>query len=173
MTSSRVKLAAGVAVLLCVFVSANTPGSQAQEPEGNYGVGIPAVFLPKYLAYRHAQLASVNPDLMRIKLGYVKGLSKSFVNMVGEMAVDLDSGAFQVSLNGLTPLQAYSLWLVDRQESDLIPPAPDTVFRLATLVAATPSTLLTGQLGLILPFDFTIDRVVVVPGLVWGGEALA
>jgi cytochrome c peroxidase len=173
MTSSRVKLAAGVAVLLCVFVSANTPGSQAQEPEGNYGVGIPAVFMPKYLAYRHAQLASVNPDLMRIKLGYVKGLSKSFVNMVGEMAVDLDSGAFQVSLNGLTPLQAYSLWLVDRQESDLIPPAPDTVFRLATLVAATPSTLLTGQLGLILPFDFTIDRVVVVPGLVWGGEALA
>ena len=51
----------------CVFVFANTPGSQAQEPEGNYGVGIPDVFLPKYLAYRDAQLASGTPDVMRIR----------------------------------------------------------------------------------------------------------
>ena len=66
-----------------MFVFANTPGSQAQEPGGNYGVGIPDVFLPKYLAYRDGQLASSTPDVMRIRLGYVKGLSTSFVNMVG------------------------------------------------------------------------------------------
>ena len=173
MTSPRFKLAAGAAVLLCAFVFANTPGSQAQEPEGNYGVGIPEVFLPKYLAYRDAQLASGTPDVMRIRLGYVKGLSTSFVDMVGEMAVDLESGAFQVSLNGLTPLQTYSLWLVDRTESDFIPPLPDVVFGLVTFLAVdAPTAAERAYFGSILPFDFTIDRVVVVPGLLFGGEAL-
>ena len=107
MTSPGFKLAAGAAaVLLCVFAFANTPGSQAQEPEGNYGVGIPEVFLPKYLAFRDAQLASATPDVMRIPLGYVKGLSTSFVGMTGEATVNLQTGAFSVSLNGLTPLTA-------------------------------------------------------------------
>jgi cytochrome c peroxidase len=173
MTSPRVKLAAGAAVLFCAFVFANTSGGQTQEPEGNYGVGIPDVFLPRYLAYRAGQLASGNPHVMRVKLGYVKGLSTSFVDMVGEMAVNLESGAFQVSLKGLTPGLTYSLWLVDQTESGLIPPAPDTVFRLATLVASGSSALLTGQLALILPFDFAIDRVAVVPGTLWGAGPLA
>ena len=90
MTSPVFRFAAGAAaVLLCVFAFANTPGSQAQEPDGNYGVGIPEVFLPKYLAYRDAQLASGTPDVMRIRLGYVKGLSTSFVDMTGEATVNL------------------------------------------------------------------------------------
>jgi cytochrome c peroxidase len=172
MTSLRFKLAAGSAVLLGALVFANTPGSQAQEQEGNYGVGIPEVFLPKYLAFRQAQLASSNPDVMRIKLGYVKGLSTSFVAMVGEMAVDLESGAYQVSLSGLTPLQTYTVWLADRSELDVIPPLTETVFKLVTFVAVGSSTLLTGQLGLLLPFDFTIDRVMVAPGILAGGEVL-
>jgi hypothetical protein len=172
MTTSRVKLVAGAAVIICALVFANAPGGMAQEPEGNYGVGIPEVFLPRYLSYRAGQLASGSPDVMRIKLGHVKGLSKTFVGMVGEMAVNLESGAFQVSLNGLTSGLTYSLWLVDRTESDLIPPSPDSVFRLATFLALGPTRLLTGQLGLILPFDFTIDRVVVKPGILWGGEVL-
>ena len=122
MTSSRRNLAAGAAaILLCAFVFANTAGSQAQEPEGNFGVGIPDVFLPKYLSYRTQQLKSGTPHVMRIRLGYVKGLSRSFTAMVGEMAVNLQSGAFNVSLNGLTPLQTYTVWLVDRSESDLAP----------------------------------------------------
>src|SRR6185436_8175580 len=87
MTSPRLKLVIGAVVLLCAFVFANTPGSQAQEPEGNYGVGIPEVFLPKYLAYREGQLASSDPDVMRIPLGYVKGLSTSFTSMAGEATV--------------------------------------------------------------------------------------
>ena len=47
MTSPRFNGAAGAtaALLFCVFVFANTPGSRAQEPDGNYGVGIPGVFL--------------------------------------------------------------------------------------------------------------------------------
>jgi hypothetical protein len=72
---------------------------------------------------------------MRIRLGYVKGLSTSFVDMVGEAAVNLESGAFQVSLNGLTPLQTYTVWLVDRPETEFFPPLPDTVFGLVTFVA--------------------------------------
>jgi hypothetical protein len=173
MKSTHFTIATGIAgLLLCAFLFASTAGTRAQEPEGNFGVGFPDVFLPKYLAFRADQLANANPDVMRIPLGYVKGLSKSFIAMVGEMAVDLQSGAYSVSLSGLTPGQTYSLWLVDRDELDVIPPVPDTVFKLATVPAVGPTAFLTGQLGLLLPFDFRLDRVVVVPGILWGDEAL-
>ena len=92
MTSSRFKLAVAAFVLLGVFALAHTTGSQAQEPDGNYGYGIPEVFLPKYLAYRQGQLASSTPDVMRIRLGYVKGLSKSFVRWRGD-GHHLETGA--------------------------------------------------------------------------------
>jgi cytochrome c peroxidase len=172
MISSRRNIAAGAAaILLCTFVFTNTPGTQAQEPEGNFGVGIPDVFLPKYLTYRARQLTGGTPDVMRIRLGYVKGLSRSFTKMSGEVAVNLSSGAFDITLNGLTPLQTYTVWLVDRAESDLIP--LDTVFGLVTFLAAAPSTLLRGALPLSLPLGFTLDRVVVVPGLLSSSGALA
>jgi cytochrome c peroxidase len=174
MTSPRLELtAAAAAMLLCAFVFANMTGTQAQEPEGDYGIGIPDVFLPKYLAYREQQLATINPDVMRIRLGYVRGLSISFIEMGGEMAVDLESGSYEIRLNGLTPAVTYSVWLVDRTELDSVPPLSDVVFRLATALAVGPSALLTGQLPLTLPLDFTIDRVVVVPGILWGAEPLA
>ena len=93
--------------------------------------------------------------------------------MAGEAAVNLESGAFNVSLNGLTPLQTYTVWLVDRTEIECVPPLPDTVFGLVTFLATGPSALLTGLLPLNLPLGFTIDRVVVAPGLLSGAEALA
>jgi cytochrome c peroxidase len=174
MTSSRRNLPAGAAaILLCAFLFASTAGSQAQEPEGNFGIGIPAVFLPKYLSYRAQQLKSGTPDVMRIRLGHVKGLSTSFTAIVGEMAVNLKSGAFDVTLKGLTPLQTYTLGLVDRTESDLIAPEPDTVFGLRTFPALKSSALLTGVFPLNLPLGFTIDRVVVAPGPALGSARLA
>ena len=113
MTSRRFMYAAGaVALLLGALILA--PGTRAQEVDGNYGIGIPDVFLPKYLAFRTRQVASDSPDVMRIKLGYVKGLSRSFIFMAGEAAIDLGSGAFTVNLAGLTPLQTYTVWLVNR-----------------------------------------------------------
>jgi cytochrome c peroxidase len=159
-------------MLIGVFALAHRSGSQAQEPDGNYGIGIPDVFLPKYLAYRQGQLASGTPDVMRIRLGYVKGLSRSFTSMVGEAALNLESGAFEVSLNRLTPLQTYTVWLVDRLEIDSVVPLPDLVFGLVTFVAAGPSALLTGVLPSNLPGGLTIDRVVVTPGVSWGSEPL-
>src|SRR5687767_10888075 len=99
MKPSQRNLAAGVlpiAVYALAFTHA-TGSSHAQEAEGNYGVGIPDVFLPKYLAYRTQQLNSGAPDVLKINLGYVKGLSKSFIAMVGEAKINLQSGAFSVS----------------------------------------------------------------------------
>jgi len=151
----------------------NTTGSRAQEPEGNFGVGVPSVFVPKYLRYRTQQLNSGTPDVMRIQLGYVKGLSTSFTKMVGEAAINLQSGAFNVSLNGLTPLQTYTVWLLDQAEIDTVPPLPDTVVGLVTFLATGPTSLLTGLLPVSLPPGFTIDRVAVVPGLLPGTGPLA
>ena len=168
MTSPRVLTAGAVAIVLCALVLGSTSGSQAQEPEGNYGVGVPSVFLPKYLAYRAGQLAGGAPDLMRIRLGYVKGASTSFTSMVGEMAVNLQSGAFTANLSKLAPFQTYSVWLVDRSESEGV---PDAVFGLASFLATGTSAVVTGVLGLNEPLGFTIDRVVVAPGLALAGGA--
>jgi hypothetical protein len=170
MTSSRFRYAAGaVAILLGAVGLALTPGTRAQEVEGNYGIGIPEVFLPKYLAFRTGQLASGSPDVMRIKLRNVKGLSRSFVSMVGEAAINLRSGVFNVRLAGLTPLQTYTVWLVNQTDSD---PPLDTVAGLVTFVATGATALLNGTLPVNLPVAFTIDRVVVTPGAVWGVEPL-
>src|SRR2546430_7753639 len=90
MTPRRFMYAAGaVAILLGALILAVTPGTRAQEVDGNYGIGIPDVFLPKYLAFRTGQVASGSPDVMRVKLGYVKGLSRSFVFMAGAAAINL------------------------------------------------------------------------------------
>jgi cytochrome c peroxidase len=170
MKSPRFTYVAGAAaIFLSALIVMSAPATLAQEPEGNYGVGIPQVFLPKYLAYRTAQLASGTPNVMRIKLGYVKGLSRSFTAMVGEAAINLGSGATNVNLSGLTPFQTYTVWLVDRTESD--PPVPDIVAGLFTFLATGPTALLTGLLPQ-LPLGFTIDRVVVTPGILWGAEPL-
>ena len=40
--------------------------------------------MPKYLAYRSAQLAAPNPHVMRVPLGYVKGLSTIFTRWPGK-----------------------------------------------------------------------------------------
>ena len=64
MTSRRFMYAAGaVAILLGALILAVTPGTRAQEVDGNYGIGIPDVFLPKYLAFRTGQVASGSPDV--------------------------------------------------------------------------------------------------------------
>ena len=162
-------VAAAAATLLCALLLASASATRAQEPEGNYGVGIPEVFLPKYLAYRTAQLSSPTPDVMRIKLGYVKGLSRSFTAMVGEAAINLGSGSTNVNLSGLTPFQTYTVWLVDRSESE--PPLPDIVAGLFTFLATGPTALLMGKLPQ-LPLGFTIDRVIVTPGILPGNEPL-
>src|SRR5205823_6065189 len=116
MTSRRFMYAAGAVAILLGALLAVPPGTRAQEIDGNYGIGIPEVFLPKYLAFRTAQVASDSPDVMRIKLGYVKGLSRSFIFMAGEAAINLGSGTFTVNLAGLAPLQTYTVWLVNQTD---------------------------------------------------------
>jgi cytochrome c peroxidase len=163
--------AVAAATLVVALVLVSAPNAAAQLPEdGNFGVGIPEVFVPRYLAYRSSQLASGTPDVMRVKLGYVKGISRNFTSMLGEAAINLGSGTFQVNLNQLTPLQTYTVWLVDRPEDDLL---PDMVAGLVTFLATGPTALLSGLVPVNLPLGLTIDRVVITPGLVWGAEPLA
>jgi cytochrome c peroxidase len=171
MTSRTFRLATGAAALLLAyaFVIGGAPPSQAQEPEGNFGVGIPETFVPKYLNFRARQLADPKPDVMRIRLGFVKGLSRNFTRMVGEMAVDLRTGTSSVTLNNLTPLTTYSVWIVDGADTDSLLDLP---IRLTTVLATGPTAILNGILLPVLPLGFTLDRVVVKPGLLFPGEAL-
>jgi len=171
MRCSLFKFAAAAAILLYIFVLGSERGTQAQEPPGNYGVGVPRVVLPKYLAFRSQQLGSASPDVMRVKLGYVKGLSRAFIAMNGEAAINLASGAFTINLAGLTPGSVYSVWLVDAPDIDGL---PDVTFSLGTILATGTTGLLSGAHGLnLLPPGFTIDRVAIVEGAAWGGQMLA
>ena len=171
MRVSRFKFAAAAAILLYVVVIGSSSGTRAQEPAGNFGVGVPGVFVPKYLSFRAQQLGSATPDVMRVPLGYVKGLSRSFTAMNGAAALNLSSGAFSVNLAGLTPGTLYSVWLVDAPDIDGL---PDVTFRLGTVLPLNPTALLSGVLGLnLLPPGFAIDRVAVVEGSAWGGQTLA
>jgi hypothetical protein len=171
MRPSLFKFAAAAAILLYIFVLGSERGTRAQEPPGNYGVGVPRVFLPKYVAFRAQQLESATPNVMRVKLGYVKGLSRAFVATNGEAAIDLASGAFTINLAGLTPGSVYSVWLVDAPDIDGL---PDVTFSVGSIVATGTTGLLSGALGLgLLPPGFTIDRVAILEGAAWGGQMLA
>lgn len=88
---------------------------EAVEPVADaYGVGSPDVFLKKYLAYRTRQQKEGNATTLRVKLGYVRGLSRSFTGTAGEFVADLGSGRFTVKLSKLDPLRFYSLWVATK-----------------------------------------------------------
>ena len=98
MPSLRSLLALALAVSIVCGV-----GTQELEPEGNYGVGIPSVFVPNIwrIARRSSRAAQSRRDANQ--LGYVKGLSTSFTSMVGEMAVDLRIWCIHGQPEWLTP----------------------------------------------------------------------
>jgi hypothetical protein len=126
----------GIAVaVLFAFVLGGTARSLAQEPERDYSMGSPDAFLAKYRAFRTEQIRGGTPDLLRVPLGYVKGLSRSFTSIAGVFSLDLDRGAYRVSLSSLTPREAYSVWLVDAGDDTTLP-SPDVVYRLAAFVAS-------------------------------------
>jgi len=66
-----------LSLMLALSIVSIVPAQIPLEPADNYGIGIPDVFLPKYLAYRTQQLGGANPQVMQIPLGYVKGLSSN------------------------------------------------------------------------------------------------
>ena len=113
----RLIAGAAAAALVCALIVAGTAGSHAQARDGRFGVGIPEGFLQKYAAFRARTLAGGDRQVLRVRLGYVKGLSRSFTALAGEFTLDLESAAFRVSLNRLTPQQTYGVWLVDGAET--------------------------------------------------------
>jgi hypothetical protein len=113
----RFKLVAGAAtILLCALIVMSAVRSHAQVSQDGFGVGIPDGFLRKYVAFRAGQLASGAPQVLRVRLGYVKGLSRSFTAIAGELALNLESGAFSLNLSQLTPNATCGVWLVDGAE---------------------------------------------------------
>ena len=159
--------------LLSAFLAG--PTGHAQLRDGGFGIGNPRTFLRKYLMFRNEQLGSA-ARVLRVRLGYVKGLSRSFTSMAGEATIDLESGAFSVSLNGLTSAVTYGVWLVDVAERDGLLASSDAVVQVATVRASGASALATGSLngsGSSLPAGFAIDRIVVAPGTTSPTEPLA
>ena len=145
MNRFQFKLIAGAAAaaLVCALIIAGTASSHAQARDGRFGVGIPEGFCRSM--WRSARgRASGDRQVLRVRLGYVKGLSRSFTAIAGEFALDLESGAFRVSLNGLTPHQTYGVWLVDGAETS---GTHGWRVRLATVHATGASAVVTGTLN--------------------------
>lgn len=153
--------AGAAALLLCSVIGGSTVRSQAQGREGSFGVGVPEGFAQKYAAFRARALAGSDRQVLRIRLGYVKGLSRSFSAMAGEFTLDLESAAFRVSLSSLTPGGTYGVWLVDVPERG---GAPGGAVRLASIQPSDRTAVVSGSLDsavLAIPAGFAIDRVVV------------
>ncbi len=165
MKQFQFRLVAGAAALfLSALIAGSTVRSQAQAREGGFGVGIPEGFLQKYAAFRARTLASGDRQVLRVRLGYVKGLSRSFTAIAGEFTLNLDSAAFRVNLSRLTPQQTYGVWLVDAAETS---GTQDSAVRLATVQATGSTAVVSGTLSLAnlkAPAGFTLDRVVLAPG---------
>jgi cytochrome c peroxidase len=164
-------LAAAAALFACAFIVGSTVHSQTREEA--FGVGLPDGFVRKYIAFRAGQLAGGDRQVLRVRLGHVKGLSRSFTAIAGEFTVNLESGAFRVSLNKLTPQQTYAVWLVDGADADN---AQDIVARLATVAATGESAVVTGVLNpaaLKLPTGFSLDRINVAQGTESAASPLA
>ena len=68
--------------------------SFAQTVTDNYGVGRPSVFIGKYQAFRAERIRSGEANILRINLGHVKGLSRSFAGAAGEISIDLRTGRY-------------------------------------------------------------------------------
>lgn len=175
-TRMHTLLAGAAAVVLAALTSGSTVRSQEPEPTSGYGIGSPDTFVTKYVAFRDERLRRADPQVLRIGLGYVKGLSRSFTSMAGELAVDLESGAYTIRLRRLTPGETYSVWLVGEADGDGTQPVLDVAYRLATLTPAGASGLVNGVLSMddpAMPSGFTMDRVVVVPGVASAAGPLA
>ena len=157
-----IAVATGSSVLLSEQVSS--------EVDDRYGIGSSEVFLRKYLTYRMQRLRAGEESVLRVRLGYVKGLSRSFTGIAGELAVELDSGRFTLRLNRLDLGQTYSLWLVDEADASV---ASDAQFKLADVGGDKAAVSLTGSAASTVPFGFSIDRVVLARGTQSMADVLA
>ncbi|MBC8119685.1 MAG: hypothetical protein H7X75_08945, partial [Burkholderiaceae bacterium] len=140
----------------------------------NYGVGSPGVFIEKYREFKAERIRRGETNILRINLGHVKGLSRSFVGAAGEIAIDLGTGKYVVTLRGLGSTEVYSLWLMDRPE-----PAAGVALRFndARMLklgdVRGSSNTLSGVLGARVPADFAMDRINLLRGSSSQGEVVA
>ena len=148
--------------------------SFAQSVTDNYGVGRPSVFISKYHAFRAERIRSGEANILRINLGHVKGLSRSFAGVAGEISIDLRTGRYLATLRGLRSTENYSLWLVDRPEPEggVALRFNDARVRKLLDVRGT-STTVSGVLGAGIPADFSLDRINLLRGSSASGEIVA
>jgi len=148
--------------------------SFAQTVVDNYGVGSPSVFIGKYQEFKAQRIRSGEASMLRISLGHVKGLSRSFVGAAGEITIDLGTGRYVATLRGLGSTDVYSLWLIDRPEPEADVALRFNVARTLKLadVRGSSSTV-SGILGARVPADFSLDRINLLRGSSSQGEVAA
>jgi len=129
------------------------------------GVGNPGVFLDKFVKFRAAQLQRQDPQVVVVRMGYVKGLSRSFVAMTGMVMFDLQSGNFRVAMTGLQPGDTYSLWLVEQGNALPVSDYQDArAVKLMDVNSTLPSFRSSGRLDKVALAGFKMDQVVLAQG---------
>ncbi len=156
-----------------LFLSASC-AAWAQAPADLQASGSVDVLLAKYQTFKADLIRRGKADVLEVKLGYVKGLSRSFVGAAGGVSIDLASGKFVAALSGLEPGQAYSLWLMDRYEPQ---DGGDRLFNDARFVkladVSGARAVVSGLLGMQMPVDFSLDRIQLLRGSDARGETVA
>lgn len=150
--------------LLALSLVGLTTGLRAQSSTSTVAIGTPAAFLHAYEAFKNRQLRSTNPGVLEIKLGYVKGLSRSFTATAGNVSIDLRSGRYGVTLTGLSAGTTYDVWLVDEADLGAASDAPgDRALLLTRVVAQSSNAAARGYLDDAFTWGFALDRVIVTP----------
>jgi len=165
---ARVLSCIAIASLSGVEVNAQSvPGAGPLDPLRGSVEGRPSAFLRQFLAFRAKQLASANPDLLTISLGFVKGLSRSFTGTSGSLSIDLRTGEFSARVSGLTSGESFTLALVDRDEAGKL----DRTLVLAAIAATGPTASAVGKLDPGQVAGFALDRATLTRAST--GEVLA
>ncbi|MDX1401854.1 MAG: hypothetical protein R3245_08030, partial [Kiloniellales bacterium] len=103
-------------------------------------------------------------QILKLPLGYSKGLSERFTDATGRAEFDIASGAVSITVKGLTEARALEAWIVDNRPGpgrSVRPETGDRTHSLGRFERASDGWTLHTDLMSLAEHDFRIDLVVV------------
>ena len=154
----------GLTALAVGGVLAGVLSRGGRPASGPNGARSPAVLAAAYSLWHDEHRAHVGEDLLRVQLGWSKGLSHELSRARGEAVLDLREGSVSVSIAGAEEEDLTDVWLVDNQPGPgrSVQPEPgDHILHLGALTPGSEGSRLRASLGSDFFERFEVDLAVV------------
>jgi hypothetical protein len=138
--------------------------SRGERPAPGPSAGSPAVLAQAYSLWHDEHRARVGDAVLRLQLGWSKGLSHEFSRARGEVVLDLGEGSVSVSVSDAEEQGLTDVWLIDNQPGPgrSVQPEPgDHVLHLGAMTAGSEGSRLRASLGPGFFERFEVDLAVV------------